>query len=166
MKIVFVSNFYNHHQAPFCEAMYNRLGNDFFFIQTAEMEVERRNMGWGRDSIPLFVKKSYGDPGAESECRSLIENADVVITGSAPECFIENRIRSGKLVLRYSERPLKKGLELWKYPYRYFKWHKKNPSRANVYMLCASAYTSSDYAKFGLFKTYLPATRKCIIVLT
>ena len=152
MKVVFLSNYYNHHQAPFCRAMHERLNNDFAFIQTEEMEAERSNMGWGEDNIPSFVKKTYGSCFAEDECNDMIENADVVIIGSAPHRLVENRIRQGKLVIRYSERLLKKGLELWKYPYRYFKLHKKNPSRANIYLLCASAYASADYAKFGLFK--------------
>jgi len=166
MKLVFLSNYYNHHQAPFCEAMYEHLGSDFSFIQTEEMEAERSNMGWGEENIPSFVRKSYVNRLAEIECNNLIEKADVVIIGSAPDHLVRNRIRSGKLVLRYSERQLKKGLELWKYPYRYIKWHKKNPSRANIYMLCASAYASSDYAKFGLFKNrcykwgYFPAVKR------
>lgn len=166
MKLVFLSNYYNHHQAPFCEAMHERLGSNFSFIQTEEMEAERSNMGWGEDNIPSFVKKNYGNRLVEIECNNLIETADVVIIGSAPDHLVRNRIRSGKLVLRYSERQLKKGLELWKYPYRYLKWHKQNPSRANIYMLCASAYASSDYAKFGLFKNrcykwgYFPAVKR------
>ena len=147
-KLVFLSNYYNHHQSPFCEAMYEHLGSDFSFIQTEEMEAERSNMGWGEENIPSFVRKSYVNRLAEIECNNLIEKADVVIIGSAPDHLVRNRIRSGKLVLRYSERQLKKGLELWKYPYRYIKWHKQNPSRANIYMLCASAYASSDYAKY------------------
>ena len=166
MKIVFLSNYYNHHQAPFCEAMYEHLGNDFSFIQTEEMEAERSHMGWGEDKIPSFVKKNYGSPSAETECHQLIENADVVIIGSAPNDLVKNRIKTGRLVIRYSERQLKKGLELWKYPYRYLKWHKRNPRKANIYMLCASAYAASDYAKFGLFKNrcykwgYFPAAKR------
>ena len=166
MKLVFLSNFYNHHQTPFCEAMHERLGSDFSFVQTEEMKAERSNMGWGEENIPSFVKKNYVNRLAEIECNNLIEKADVVIIGSAPDHLVRNRIRSGKLVLRYSERQLKKGLELWKYPYRYIKWHRQNPNRANIYMLCASAYASSDYAKFGLFKNrcykwgYFPAVKR------
>ena len=67
MKIVFLSNYYTHHQAPFCEAMYMRLGNDFCFIQTSEMTESRLNLGWGMDSIPSLVKKNYGSPLAAAE---------------------------------------------------------------------------------------------------
>ena len=152
MKIVFLSNYYTHHQAPFCEAMYMRLGNDFCFIQTSEMTESRLNLGWGMDSIPSLVKKNYGSPLAAAECKSLIENADVVIIGSAPTHLITNYLKTGKLVLRYSERLLKKRLELWKIPLRYIKLHANNPQNANIHLLCASAFAASDYQKFGLFK--------------
>ena len=166
MKIVFLSNYYTHHQAPFCEAMYEHLGRDFCFIQTTEMSESRRKLGWEMNDIPLFVKKNYGDPSKVAECAALIENADVIITGSAPNYLITKHINSGKLVIRYSERLLKKGLELWKWPYRQFKFHKDNPKNANIYMLCASAFTSADYSKFGLFKNrcykwgYFPAAKR------
>ena len=165
-SVVFVSNFFNHHQKPFSDAMYQYLGDGYHFIETEPISEERLKMGWGEENIPSFVRKNYVNRLAEIECNNLIEKADVVIIGSAPDHLVRNRIRSGKLVLRYSERLLKKGLELWKYPYRYIKWHRQNPNRANIYMLCASAYTSSDYARFGLFKNrcykwgYFPAVKR------
>lgn len=152
MKIVFLSNYYNHHQAPFCQAMYAQLGDSFAFIQTKEMEAERISMGWGLDDEPSFIKKSYLSPSEQLACQALIDNADAVIMGSAPEHFIQNRIKSGKLVLRYQERLFKKKEKLWKIPRVSYILHKKNPRRANLYLLCASAYTASDYAKVGLFK--------------
>lgn len=152
ISVVFVSNYYNHHQASFCQAMYSRLADNFAFIQTMEMEAERKRMGWGGEALPPFVKKSYGDASSKAEARERIRKADVVIIGSAPERLVRERIKRGKLVIRYGERPLKKGLELWKYPYRYLKWHIRNPKGAKVALLCASAYTSADYAKFHLFQ--------------
>ena len=32
MKVVFVSNYINHHQIPFCNAMREQLSEDFFFV--------------------------------------------------------------------------------------------------------------------------------------
>jgi glycosyltransferase involved in cell wall biosynthesis len=94
----------------------------------------------------------------------LILDADVVVVGSAPEELIRERIRQGKLIFRYSERPLKRGLELNKYPVRFIKWNLRSPFWKPIYMLCASAYTAGDYAKFGLFRNrcykwgYFPET--------
>ena len=45
MTITFVSNYINHHQIPFSNAMYAQSGEDYCFIQTEPMEEERRNMG-------------------------------------------------------------------------------------------------------------------------
>ena len=47
MKVVFVSNYINHHQIPFCNAMREQLSEDFFFVQTEPMAEERIKMGWG-----------------------------------------------------------------------------------------------------------------------
>ena len=49
MKVTFVSNYINHHQIPFSDALYERLGPDYCFVQTMPMEEERVAMGWGVD---------------------------------------------------------------------------------------------------------------------
>lgn len=46
MKLIFVSNYFNHHQLPFCDALYELLEGDFCFLQTQPMEEERVKMGW------------------------------------------------------------------------------------------------------------------------
>ena len=62
MTFTFVSNYINHHQLPFCEALYKRLGKGFVFIQTMPMEAERVEMGWSVavDEIP-YVMCLYED---------------------------------------------------------------------------------------------------------
>ena len=45
MKAVFISNYINHHQIPFCRAMFEELGARFHFIQTQPMTQERIRMG-------------------------------------------------------------------------------------------------------------------------
>ena len=79
MKVTFVSNYINHHQIPFCEAMYARLGEEFVFIQTEPMEEERVKMGWAVDaaSIP-YVKLFYE---ADAECKALISGCDLLLAG-------------------------------------------------------------------------------------
>lgn len=156
MKIVFVSNYYNHHQAPLSEEFYRQTDGNYFFIQTMPMEAERLHMGWGQGELPPFVIESYKDETTYQKCLNLIDSADVVITGSAPEKMIRHRIRQGKLVFRYSERIYKKPLQYLTLPLRFFKYHFDNFPSKNVYLLCASAYAAGDYAKTGNFigKTY------------
>lgn len=166
MKIVFISNFFNHHQKPFSDKLFSVLGNEYCFIETEGIPDERRKLGYGMDVIPPYVLCVRDDNEKKSIAYKYIEDADILIAGSAPEEFISHSIRAGKIVFRYSERPLKDGLELLKFPVRFVKWHKKNPQNRALYLLCASAYASADYDKFGLFRKkafkwgYFPETKK------
>lgn len=148
MKITFLSNYYNHHQAPFSQAMTETDGVDYTFIQTKAMSAERRALGYGTE-LPDFVLDCTAQtaPAAEN-----LLDADVVVTGSAPEEMLLPRIQAGKLLFRYAERPLKLGLEPAKYLPRLLRWRKRNPKNKPIYLLCASGYTAGDYRKFGLFR--------------
>lgn len=148
MSIVFLSNFYNHHQSDISRKLFALTGGQYHFVATEEMPEERRQLGYA-DTRDVFVLQYGSDP---TRIQQLIDDADAVIVGSAPEHLLENRKKQKKLILRYSERPLKKGFQWWKYPVRWLRWHKNNPHGAPIYMLCASAYTASDYRKLGLFR--------------
>lgn len=166
MKVVFVSNYYNHHQSSISEEFFKQTDGQYRFIQTEPMEEERRNMGWGQNVLPSFVMESYKDKETYKQCVDLINSADVVIAGSAPEKMIRKRIRSGKLVFRYSERIYKNKKKLLQLPLRFIKYHFDNYPYKNVYMLCASAYAARDYVITGMFKGktfkwgYFPAIKK------
>ena len=43
--VVFVSNFFNHHQKPFSDAMFGRIGRNYTFIETGTMTQERKALG-------------------------------------------------------------------------------------------------------------------------
>ncbi len=164
MKIVFLSNYYNHHQAPLCEALSAQAGVTFRFVACGEMTEERRKM-WGEwRCLPGFVlvPKTQTDWDAVSQD---ILDADAVIVGSAPQALLRERLKAGKLIFRYQERPLKNGIEPLKFLPRMLKWYKWNPPSKPVYLLCASGFAAGDYAKFGLFRGrcyqwgYFPETR-------
>lgn len=55
MKTVFISNYINHHQIPFSDALYGQLGKDYHFIQTEPMEAERAQMGWALDAEKFHI---------------------------------------------------------------------------------------------------------------
>lgn len=162
LSVVFLSNYFNHHQKPLSDALFKLINGNYHFVETTYMSNSRKQLGWGGIEYPPYVIRP--DQAFSKETQALINSADVVIIGSAPNRLVWKRIWEGKLTFRYSERPLKKGLELWKYPYRFLKWHLINPPGKPIYMLCASAYTASDYAKFGLFRNrcfkwgYFPKT--------
>ncbi len=149
--IVFISNYYNHHQAPVAEELYRLTNGEYRFIATAKMPEWRKKFGY-KELSAEFVIDMNESIDIYNECVELINNADVVIIGSAPEKLLKYRKKNRKIILRYSERPLKDGIELKKYPFRLVKWNLKNPPFCPIYMLSASAYTAKDYAKFGLFR--------------
>ncbi len=164
MKIVFVSNYYNHHQSAISEEFFRQTGGQYYFIQSEPMSNERKNMGWAQKDLPEFVIESYKDKTIYKKCLDLINNADVVIMGSAPEKLIHKRIKSGKLVFRYSERVYKNWKNKLTLPLRFIKYHWANSK--NTYLLCASAYAAHDYALTGNFIGkaykwgYFPAVKK------
>ena len=53
MKLIFVSNYFNHHQLPFCDALYELLEGDFCFLQTQPMEEERVKMAGRPRNVPM-----------------------------------------------------------------------------------------------------------------
>ena len=165
MKIVFISNCLTHHQKPFSEAMDVMTGHNFYFIETKPMRQERKDMGWELEEIPSYVINNYEDNGNEEHCKELIDEADVVIIGSAPYERIENRLKHNKLTFVYSERLYKKGDKFYKFPKRLVSMFLKYGRYRNLYLLCASAYASADYARTLTFKNkafkwgYFPETK-------
>lgn len=163
MKIVFISNYFSHHQRPVSDALNRK--SDYTFLATREIPEERIRLGWGQDGEePDYVLHLREEN--EAACRRLLMEADVVIAGSAPEELLRERIRAGKLVLRYSERPLKHGPEPVKALPRFIKWHLRNPARKPIRLLCAGGYAAGDYQRYGLFRGksyqwgYFPPTRR------
>lgn len=165
MKIVFVSNFFNHHQKALSDTLFALTGGAYRFIATAPVPSARQALGYGTEQ-PHYVVAAYAAPQYRAAAKALIDEADVVIAGSAPQALLRDRIRAGKLIFRYSERPLKDGNTLVKYIPRLVKWHLRSPMTKPIYMLCASAYTAPDYARFGLFRNrcykwgYFPETKR------
>lgn len=151
MKIVFASNFFNHHQKPLSEALHHQSGVDYHFIATEPISKERLDMGWGKDKEPAYVKYSYASDEEREACQKLIDEADVVILGSAPYALLKTRLKKGGLTFRYTERIYKTGCPYYKLP-RHFYLNFKNFIRfPHFYLLCASAYTSADFAKTFTF---------------
>ena len=152
MKLTFVSNYINHHQIPLADRLYEELGEDYCFIQTMPMEKERVAMGWVTDIAKIPYAKCFYEE--EENCRHLILESDIVIFGGVEdETYIEERLRMGKPVIRYSERIYREG-----------QWKAVSPRglrkkyhdhiryrKAPVYLLCAGAYVASDFALIGAY---------------
>lgn len=146
MQVTFFSNFLNHHQTPFCDEMFKQLNGNFTFVSTERIPLSFIQNGYHDCSDYGYNLNSYIDDSHRGKALQLGLNSDIVIIGSAPEIFVQERIRQNKHTFRYSERLLKKGewklldprvlLSLLR--------HHTQFRRKNVYMLCASAYTFND----------------------
>lgn len=146
MKITFVSNYINHHQIPFSNEMYARLGEDYRFIQTEPMEEERVSMGWGVDGKQIAYLMLFYEQ--QEDCEKLILESDIVIFGGTErEDILEPRLQAGLPIIRYSERLYREGQ--WKAvsPRGLIKkYHDHTRYRnADVYLLCSGAYVASDF---------------------
>lgn len=169
MKITFFSNFLNHHQLPFCKEMYECIGEDFKFVATEPVPQERLNMGYHDMSTQYpFAINTYSSKQAYEEAVELGNESDVVIIGSAPKLFIENRLKSNKLTFYYMERIFKKGRHRILNPktLSYLLLNHSRHRNRNLYMLCASAYTSADFNLVGAYRNkaykwgYFPEVKK------
>ncbi len=170
MQLVFVSNYFNHHQQPVSDRLSllceNR-GGSYIFIQTEPMEEERLKMGWGEVfRNTSYLKNYWEEPEA---CQKLIDHADAVIFGGTDEeCYIANRLKAGKLIIRYSERLYKTGRYKFVSPRglaKKFLDHTRH-GLGQVYLLCSGAYVAGDFRlvlayPFKKFKYgYFPLCKK------
>ena len=145
MEIVFLTNFLTHHQTPFCEEMYKKLGNNFHLVVMRSADPEQKRLGYKElNDLYPYVVKTY--EGREQEAMELCERADVVIWGSAPEKYTKKRLEQNKLTFVYTERIFKKGRIYALHPSVIRTIYRKYTAKRNKkqYYLCASAYTASD----------------------
>lgn len=149
MKLIFVSNYFNHHQQPMSERLYalcKESGGSYTFMQTVPMEEERVRMGWGEvfQNTP-YLANYWENP---SEYQKMIDEADAVIFGGTDEeCYIQHRLRHNKPVWRYMERLYKNGRYKFISPrglYKKFLDHTRYFGH-RVYLLCAGAYVAGDF---------------------
>lgn len=151
MKIVFISNYFNHHQKPVSDIFYESTEHNYWFIETQKITEERLKLGWGIEELPKYVLKNYINSEARNFCQSIIDKADVVISGSAPYDLIKRRLKDNKLTFFYSERVYKSGFEYYKWPVRFVRLFSKYNRHKHFYLLAASAYATRDYALTGTF---------------
>lgn len=143
MKIVTLSNYFNHHQKPLAEALYAILGDGYCFVETAEIPEFRKKLGYEEIKAPYVLK--YDDHTKALIDKMIIE-ADVVIYGEAPLSLIKRRYNTGRLTFRDDESRYKNPNRYLKWPIYTYKSHWINKG----YLLCASAYGPVDYVLSGM----------------
>jgi len=161
MNVVFISNYFNHHQNTLSRDLVKLTVNSYSFIQTSSMSNERRLLGYDEETDFEFIVDYRKSP---EKANNKIAGADVIIVGSSPKLILRCVNKDEKLIFRYSERILKKRIGPLKYIHRFIRLRDYYLRKSENYLLCAGAFVASDYAKFGLYKNraykwgYFPET--------
>ena len=148
MKIIFISNFYNHHQKEVSDALYRLTDGNYRFFATEQMTQERKKLGWDIQ-IPAYVEEVGRELTEEKQKE--VDEADVVLLGGEPYSFVKNRIRQGKLTFLYSERLFKRKVDILR-RIKAMLIHRPRWQRKRAYLLCAGGYVSADFKGVGCFK--------------
>ena len=153
--IVFISNFFNHHQAPVGEAIARLNPGGYRFVELVEMPDSFRKSGYPDYSASPLCIHSWRSEKEMTEARRLIDEARAVVVGELHDFgWIRRRLESGKLTFIMSERWLKRGLinilspSFLKFARAYRGWMRRYP----LYQLCASAYAASDLSRLGMMR--------------
>lgn len=145
MRILFLSNYYTHHQQPLCQTLDVLSHHQFTFLATEAFAEDRKRLGWDIQQNVPFVQdydKSWDE---------VILEADVVLLGSAPHSLVKKRLEAGKLVFLYAERVYKNGYQPWKWLPRLYRFWARYGRYHSMYLLSASGYTAADYGIHGAF---------------
>lgn len=161
-KIVFISNFFNHHQKPLCDELYKKFGSQFLFVQVGFVPEERLKLKYPILDAPYLIKLNGKMTKFQEKEISL--KSKVLICSLEFKKLLFLRKENGLFSLTYSERLFKSSLSYLKVFKRYHEY--KKIDYKNNYLLCAGKYVYSDFKKFFCFKNralnwgYFPETKE------
>ncbi|MBE6781143.1 MAG: glycosyltransferase [Ruminococcaceae bacterium] len=154
MKVVFFSNYLTHHQSPFCRELQKIDNVDFTFVALEPIEQERLDMGFEDMNMYPYVLRAYESDQIYQKAVELLKECDIMLCGNISDSLLIERVKTGKPMFVLSERMFKKGL-YQRFSPRTFKRMKNTHSsfkNSPTYLLCASAFTSADFARLGAYK--------------
>ncbi len=157
MKIVFFSNFINHHQYPVAAELYNLAHGQYVFVETEPMPEGFKKGGYPDFSSAPFVLQSWKSRENYMTACDLAINSDVVLFDGIETLPFE-RLRCihnpNGLSFEVSERWFKRGF-LNLFSPRFIKWYHnylKYARKCNVYKLCCGAFVANDMYVLGAFR--------------
>lgn len=143
MTLLYLSNYFNHHQKPLADALYGLLGDDYCFVETENVPEFRKQLGYKEMTAPYVIKYN-GDTKAYVEEK--IIKSDVVVYGEAPISLIKPRLLIGRLTFKDDECRYRSISRFLKWPvYTYCSLFLNKG-----YLLSASAYGPIDYLLSGM----------------
>ena len=155
MKIVFFSNFLNHHQVYVADELYSLTKGNYYFVETLQMPESFKKTGYPDFSNRPYLVRAWQNEEQKTLALNLAMESDVAIFGGPTVIKYEIiRAKRGGLSFDISEHWLKQGWKslfsprLLKSQWYYHTLLYKKP----VYKLCASAFTSADMRIFFSFR--------------
>lgn len=154
--IIFVSNFFNHHQQPISEQLYKLTDGNYRFIEMEPMPESFKNGGYPTyDDLPMLIQAWKSETELKKSFE-LIKNSDVVLYGNLYKFnLINKRLKNGLLTFEVGERWFKRsggGNLLSPRLLMSQAWYHAKFYNKPLYRLCASAYASADLYKLKSFK--------------
>ena len=153
--IVFISNALDHIQLPLCDEFYLQTNGNFYYIATAQSSAIRSDItSTDINKTKPYVIRPYEDEEQKETAKKLINEADAVILGTAPEAYVRDRIKNNKLTFRYMERLYKTPFKINNFPRRVVSAfiHHTRYQKNNLHLLCAGAYAAYDHELFGNYR--------------
>lgn len=146
MKVVYLSNFFNHHQKSLADNLYKLLGDgNYYFVETQEMAEEQKRLGYIQYNEPYILKL---DDKTKYDIMQMISEFDVVICGEAPLSLVKERYKRKLLTFRDDESRYKSIIKYLKWPIYTIASLTYNKG----YLLSASAFGPIDYILSGMKK--------------
>lgn len=157
IKIVFFSNFLNHHQSFVADELYKQTNKSFIFVETIPMPSWIAQSGYPDFSNKPYLLQAWKNSELMKTAWELAINAEVALfAGFEVIKFERYRISStNKITFDVSERWLKRGLINILSPriiQLYYSYKKGNWENKPVYKLCSSAFAAKDHYHLNMFK--------------
>ena len=151
MRIVFISNFLNHHQLPLIRSL-QQYFEEVKFISTEIIPEERLQLGYDEMTKQEFLIDATDQRNLDI-AMSICSDFEIAIIGSAPDTFIHQRLIQNKITFRYMERIFKQTDLLALHPNMIRSIlvnHTKYRNR-NLYLLCAGYNVKRDFSFYGAY---------------
>ncbi len=154
-KLIFFSNYLNHHQVPLADAFYDILGNSYAFVATMPVKEEHLKGGKDYSSRPYCVVASK-DEATRQYAMQLAQTAEVCVFGADSLEYAIARAKQSScgLSFEFSERWLKRGWvnilspHLLKWWWSYQRYFRNKP----FYKLNASGFAANDHLKLHTYQ--------------
>lgn len=155
MKLVFYSNYLNHHQVLVADELYKHLGDNYVFVATLPRNEKELKGGVDYSSRPYCILAGESND-THDRALELARTADVCVFGACSQEYAVERAKQKDCGLSFEmgERWLKRGLinvlspTLRRWWMNYMRYYHNRP----FYKLCSSAFVAKDDEKLGAYR--------------